>query len=329
MQPQLKIYRDADAKPDAPGGDPAPAPAADPKAPADPKADPKTADPKPASLDLSSKVTLADGTEVTVADLAASHAKVKASGEAAAASDQVLEAYDVLLDADSSPDEWEDSARVVLTAKGYDEDAIDTYIEEYRPVAEGDDKPKKTAADDKRLSKLEKRQDRADAAATDATRRELADLFDKKVGAALDSHKDLTVLFDKVGTRDGKDAAAKLKKASRERIAEAVKSRIRTRYAETDTFDRAWIAEEAKKAVKGEAEYLQSVIGDLSKVGRAPETVAGDESGFALPDEPVAFPAVPKTRKERKEAFADLTKASIDSLLRGAQQADTEAATKA
>jgi len=71
------------------------------------------------------------------------------------------------------------------------------------------------------------------------------------------------------------------------------------------------------------------VIGDLSKLGRAPETVAGDESGFALSDTPVKFPDLPTKKADRQAAFKELTKASVDSLLRGAERADQAAETKA
>lgn len=302
--------------------DPKPTPAATPPA-SGVEGDPK----KPAGLDLSAKVTLADGTEATVGSLIAdAHDKAKLQSELAKVKD-LEKAYATLMSSDVTEKEYEAALRKVMVAQGYTKAQIDDFVEEQLGAGaeEGD---KSGGAEFKELQKeiaeLKKAQKAdLDRRKADETKR-LGKELDKSVRRGLDGSKEVRILLGKIKDRDGEEASAKARKAMEARVDRAARDHIQQRYSRGETFEETrWFGEAVTAAIKAEVEFLRSAIGDFSSLGRSPGTDTGQ---FILDREPVKPPEPSKitTRSEKDQARKQLTDWAVDALVRDAAAAGSK-----
>jgi hypothetical protein len=244
------------------------------------------------TLDLDTKIKVG-GKEMSLADLIGAQAQLEAlttqNKELGAFREGMLD----LLDADLAPAKrkeilvgWYKSAGLTH------EDAVKTTEAELaRSAAPAGSKPKKGEAG--WLPEEEGDEDEEDDV------NEEVDLLKKQVEAltqqqsteargravksiqassvqALDSHKDLGILFTRIGERAGDkkvEAVTKAKALFATRVEKRVGELIRAAYTQTGKFDPDRIPEFAVKAAGELAEEQKAVIGEFQSLGKSPATV--------------------------------------------------------
>jgi hypothetical protein len=213
----------------------------------------------------------------------------------------------ILMSGDASPRQQEESLRYIMKTEGYSPQQVDEYVqqtigqEEIVPpnkagqeeliVAPEPKKPETETADTgyndilARLDRMENQQRKErDERQIEQLENQYTVAVDKVMGG-----DEVKLLLDKA--KDMGQDIEKTRKSIRDNIERSTMTRLRerkTRFPDADITG-TWVEEEAKGAVGDTVGLFRSVIGDPSKVSRAPETESGLE-GFD-PDTP---PEVPK-----------------------------------
>ncbi len=269
-----------------------------------------------AAVNMESKVTLADGTVVTVGDLVQSRSQLGEARTENTKLGRTVSAVKSLFDENTEASGREAATRHILAESGYNPDEIEHYLsitglsgtgdddsgEEYDDEGEGAaaEKGSMSVAQQNRMRELENQVEAQGRVQHKARVQQLNEMMNRELDATLDSHPQLKVLFD--GTKsiqganlpeaDKTKAVQKAKDAVRRQLKRQALDQLSARRAEAGAFDDSWFAEEINKAVPTVLDIYQSVIGDINRLGRTPETVAGRDSAVdaLLSREPVAAP---------------------------------------
>lgn len=254
---------------------------------------------KQTPVNLESQVTLPDGTVVSVGDLVHARSQLGEAQSQNAKLSRTANAVKALFDENTDVGGREAATRHILAESGYNPEEIEHYLSitgmsgtddddggEGEGYDEGDDKGSMSVVQQNRMRELEDKVEAQSRVQHKARVAQLNTMMDRELDATLDSHPQLKVLFE--GTRslqaanlsdaDKTKAVQKAKEAVRRQLKRQALDQLSARRTEAGTFDDAWFAEEINKAVPAVLEIYQSVIGDINRLGRTPETVSGGDS---------------------------------------------------
>lgn len=286
------------------------------------------------TVDLSSKVTLGDGTEVSVQELVEARSKVEGL-------EQYRDQARVLLTGDGEwTQERETATRALMADAGYSDAAIDAWVQqnsqaptneggitggpeeggqqqEEPPVAEPEkksneeEKSPEVLALEGQVRALQDRIDKSEERGAEERADRLSRRLDQASSGMLDSHKDIGVLLGKATELNGADDDEKRRNEISGEIRERMVQGLRDRANRGGKFQDSWIQEEASRAADAVASRYRMVIGDLANLGRAPETVAGQDE-FQL-TEPVKPPELDRNASsaERRDAAMKYTTGTL------------------
>lgn len=149
----------------------------------------------------------------------------------------------------------------------------------------------------------------------------LARELEDGVDTQLSGNKDVVAFVKKVeqlrGPEGTKEAVSKLKSNIRKRTIENLENR---RAQNRGHFDERWVREEAARAAKDVVMDHLSVIGDLDRIGRSPETGTGSE--MYLKSKPVEAPTFAGS-KSRGQMETEVSAYTRDALTRLALSTDS------
>lgn len=293
-------------------------------------APPKDA-PSPAALDMNSKIKMGDGSEVTVGELMNGY---QAHGQVVKERDDLatrMEGVMSLFNDDTTPERRETVTRQILTDAGYGTEEVDAYIDvvgmnsdvepdEYEDDDVTADDKQTVAPDNGRVQQLEQELELLKKGQHRSRVRELEASLDGNLDRVIDSHPKLKLLFEKTrdlqpgepGDQATKEAVMRAKAAVKGQLKREALEKMNIRRAQAGTFEDSWMAEEIDKAVEPVLSIYQSVIGDIDRLGRTPETVAGQTGRDVLARDPVPRP----DGKAGKDSVSKLKAWTEDSLLR-------------
>jgi hypothetical protein len=256
----------------------------------------------PPALDLTTKVKLEDGTEVSVGDLMKSHTEVadvtRQRDEYQSKMNNVMS----LFKEDTPMEQRQQATRAILADAGYGAEEIDAYMDVVglnpNEMGGGDDAAgaggdEGSGGDDQRTQQLEAQLSMLQRQQHQQRVRQLETTLNHELDKTVDSNKDLKVLFDKTlrlqssdaSDEDRAKAVANAKDAVKRQLKREALEQLNIRRSRAGMFEDAWMAEEVDKAVKPVLDLYQSVIGDINQLGRTPETVAGGATGRGVLDQ--------------------------------------------
>lgn len=267
--------------------------------------------------DPDAKITLEDGTEVTVADLIQSRKDLAEAIEINDTLQKDLEEVGVLFRADASMDQRESAVRNVLLNLGYEDDQIDGYLNAARqqaapaqapdpdededeieeielPDLEDDTEPSGGSNEDTMSDeKAERLQQELEAQRAELHRmrvRELRDNLNANLDRVLKSNPEIQKLIESARSTRGDDGVNQATQTLRAQLEQRALERMQARRTAAGTFEDAWMSEEVDKATEPVLGTFRSVIGDIDKLGRSSETVTGLDAQEILRSKPVPAP---------------------------------------
>jgi hypothetical protein len=269
-------------------------------------------------MDPETKVTLEDGSEISLAELIQSHKDLKDAIEINDTLQKDLQEVGVLFQAEAPPGRKEEAVRNVLQNLGYEDEQIEQYVQATRRTTE----PAASAAEDEDEDEVEeielpdfpeddedetsggetedpmsnsaeeiKAQLEAHRAELHKMRvRELRQSLDGQLDRVLKTNPEFQKLLEASRTLRGEEGARQAEQALRAQLEQKALDRMQTRRAAAGTFEDAWMAEEVEKAVEPVVGTFRSVIGDLDRLGRTSETADGLDAQEILRTKPVPAP---------------------------------------
>lgn len=269
-------------------------------------------------FDPQTKITLEDGTEISVAELIQSHRDLKDAIEINDTLQKDLEEVGTLFQADVPQDRKETAVRNVLINLGYEDEQIDQYIQatrsriqESQTADEGDTEEEieeieipDEALQDTETSGGDEEDTMADEQAEElraqieAQRaelhkmrvRELRENLNSNLDRVLKTNPELQKLLETSRSLRGDEGVKQAEQALRSQLERQALERMQTRRAAAGTFEDAWMAEEVDKATEPILGTFRSVIGDIDKLGRSSETVTGLDAQEILRSKPAPDP---------------------------------------
>lgn len=254
----------------------------------------------PSVVDLTTKVKLPDGTEVTVADLVESRTLLAEAMEKNKGYEEDMQQVRRLFGSSTTAEDRVSAITHVLKKQGYDDQQIAFYLQATGMTGEGGDEgeeeEEETVVDRKKTAKpspeVQELLERDKAREGEVRKLRLANLrakIDSALDKAVDTDPGIQLLLKRTGEwradpNDPGVAPKAIKEARatvRAQLERQAIEQLQLRRAKTGQNDvEPWITEEVGRAVKPVVDAFQSVIGDVSKVGRSPETVAGGDNPF-------------------------------------------------
>jgi hypothetical protein len=269
-------------------------------------------------MDADTKITLEDGTEVTLADLMQSHKELKEAIEINDTLQKDLQEVGVLFQADVPQDRRENAVRNVLETLGYEDDQITQYLDATRRVSTPpappedeieevelpdfpDEEPDTSGGSEEAAMTTPNMNDemtKAIQAQVEAQRaeihkmrvRELRQSLDSQLDRVLKTNPDFQKLLETSRTLRGDEGAVQAEQALRAQLEQRALDRMQTRRSAAGTFEDSWMAEEVEKAAEPVLGTFRSVIGDIDKLGRSSETVSGLDAQEILRAKPAPEP---------------------------------------
>lgn len=269
-------------------------------------------------MDADTKITLEDGTEVTLADLMQSHKELKEAIEINDTLQKDLQEVGVLFQADVPQDRRENAVRNVLETLGYEDDQITQYLDATRRVSTPpappedeieevelpdfpDEEPDTSGGSEEAAMTTPNMNDemtKAIQAQVEAQRaeihkmrvRELRQSLDSQLDRVLKTNPDFQKLLETSRTLRGDEGAVQAEQALRAQLEQRALDRMQTRRNAAGTFEDSWMAEEVEKAAEPVLGTFRSVIGDIDKLGRSSETVSGLDAQEILRAKPAPEP---------------------------------------
>jgi hypothetical protein len=268
-------------------------------------------------MDPQTKITLEDGSEVSLADLIQSHTDLKEAIEINDTLQKDLEEVGVLFQADIPSERKETAVKNVLLNLGYEDDQINQYLEATRtrlqqqaaPAQDDDDEVEEIEIPDEALQDTEtsggyKEDTMADEdkaalmAQLEAQRaelhkmrvRELRENLNSQLDRVLKTNPEFQKLLETSRTLRGDEGVKQAEQALRSQLERQALERMQARRATAGTFEDAWMGEEVDKASEPVLGTFRSVIGDIDKLGRSSETVTGLDAQEILRSKPLPDP---------------------------------------
>lgn len=226
----------------------------------------------PGVLDMSSKVKLSDGKEVTLGELAYGYQegqrKVQGLEQQNRALRQVQDAAFTLMDPESADDEERSGAvRVLLQAAGAEPEEIERAVQPKQATPGGDQVEQPSSQPQSYEDPVARKHIR------EMRLQQLNEQVDNAVSRALGSHESLQKVLGKAADK-GK-AQEMIRGSVRQHLIERLNERSKLN---NGRFDFSWIGEEGQKAAEAAMAPLSAVIGDPDQLGRSSETVTGPQA---------------------------------------------------
>lgn len=157
-------------------------------------------------------------------------------------------------------------------------------------------------------------------------RARLEGLLDTSIKSSLDKNTDLSVFLgalSKISPEEGEGAGSRLTQIH-EDVRRETLDRLRARRSANggNTWNDSWITEETEAATKAILGRLRTVVGDPSKMGRAPEASTGEDRFINKQPVPAPKPTKGMTIEKAQAATREW---AVDGLLRAASQPSTGA----
>lgn len=284
-------------------------------------------------LDMTTKVRMADGKEVSLGTLMqAREAATKAESER----DNYKSRVDSMLSLfqeDTSPEQREQVTRQILSDAGYSTDEVEAYMEVVGGSGEQIDPTKEYGKEEgkdngdgmspeiqQEMAKLRKENEEIRSNQTQSRVRELGFMLEKGLDHVLDSNPRIKVLLSKAtalapasaSDEDKRKATAKARASLKDQLKREALEKLNIRRSKSGTFEDSWMIEEIDRAVEPVINVYQSVIGDINKLGRSPETVTGGTPGRERLDrDPVPTP-VWKAGDDNRKKLTDWANDSLE-----------------
>jgi len=264
-------------------------------------------------MDPTTKITLEDGTEVTLADLMQNRKDLQEAVEINDTLQKDLQEVGVLFQAGITQDRRENAIRNVLENLGYEDEQIGKYLEATRqaPAQEPDeveeielpDLPDENediedssggeqedtmTAEREQILRQELEAQRAELHKMRV--RELRENLNRQLDTALKSNADFQRLIESARSTRGDEGVKQAEQTLRAQLEQRALERMQARRATAGTFEDAWMSEEVEKAVEPVVGTFRSVIGDIDKLGRSSETVSGLDAQEILRSKPIPAP---------------------------------------
>jgi hypothetical protein len=287
-------------------------------------------------IDLGTKVKLDDGSEVTVQELMKAREQLASATTRNRLLEKDVSHMNVLLKEEASPQERATALRHVLEQRGYTEEQIDQYLD-ITGLGEGEPASKPAGQDSsvggetevllEEIQTLRKEQERAKSEQKKTRVKMLRRALDEALDGTLDKNEKVGVLLGRVkelrsdpgDPKSVNKVLGEARKALRGLLERQTMEQLQLRRAKGEgEFDEEWFGEEAERAVDPVLGVYQSVIGDLSRLGRSPETAAGGASEL-LSRKPVPPPKW-DDKKSVGEVEADIQRWTEDTLMRAAAE---------
>ena len=272
-------------------------------------------------MDPTTKITLEDGTEVTVADLIQSRKDLARMVEINDDLQMDLEKVGHLFRAESTMDQRVDAIRSTLENLGYEEDQINEYIaqtqqklQDPEPETEPEPEPETeevelpdlpdenddiedssggSPEDDMSNEMTQQLQQELEAQRQELTKmrvKQLRENLNSQLDRVMDSNKELQKLLETSRTLRGDEGVAQAKQTLRAQLEQRALERMQARRTQAGTFEDSWMSEEVEKAAEPVLGTFRSVIGDIDKLGRSSETVTGFDAEEILRTKPAPEP---------------------------------------
>jgi hypothetical protein len=266
-------------------------------------------------MDPTTKITLEDGTEVTLADLMQNRKDLQEAVEINDTLQKDLQEVGVLFQAGITQDRRENAIRNVLENLGYEDEQIGKYLEATRQAPTPKPEPEEVEEielpdlpdenDDIEDSSGGEQEDTMTAEREQILRqeleaqraelhkmrvRELRENLNRQLDTALKSNADFQRLIESARSTRGDEGVKQAEQTLRAQLEQRALERMQARRATAGTFEDSWMSEEVEKAVEPVVGTFRSVIGDIDKLGRSSETVTGLDAQEILRSKPIPAP---------------------------------------
>jgi len=266
-------------------------------------------------MDPTTKITLEDGTEVTLADLMQNRKDLQEAVEINDTLQKDLQEVGVLFQAGITQDRRENAIRNVLENLGYEDEQIGKYLEATRQAPAPKSEPEEVeeielpdlpdenediedssggeqedtmTAEREQILRQELEAQRAELHKMRV--RELRENLNRQLDTALKSNADFQRLIESARSTRGDEGVKQAEQTLRAQLEQRALERMQARRATAGTFEDAWMSEEVEKAVEPVVGTFRSVIGDIDKLGRSSETVSGLDAQEILRSKPIPAP---------------------------------------
>lgn len=270
-------------------------------------------------MDPTTKITLDDGTEVTLADLVQNRKDLQEAVEINDTLQKDLQEVGVLFQAGITQDRREGAIRNVLENLGYEQEQIGKYLEATRQVPEPEPEPEPEddeveeidlpdlpdenediedssggeqedtmSAEREQILRQELEAQRAEIHKMRV--RELRENLNSQLDRVLKSNPDFQKLIESARSSRGDDGVKQAELTLRSQLEQKALERMQSRRAAAGTFEDNWMSEEVEKAVEPVVGTFRSVIGDIDRLGRSSETVTGLDAQEILRSKPIPAP---------------------------------------
>ena len=266
-------------------------------------------------MDPTTKITLEDGTEVTLADLMQNRKDLQEAVEINDTLQKDLQEVGVLFQAGITQDRRENAIRNVLENLGYEDEQIGKYLEATRQApapkpepeeveeielpdlpdenediedSSGGEQEDTMTAEREQILRQELEAQRAELHKMRV--RELRENLNRQLDTALKSNADFQRLIESARSTRGDEGVKQAEQTLRAQLEQRALERMQARRATAGTFEDSWMSEEVEKAVEPVVGTFRSVIGDIDKLGRSSETVTGLDAQEILRSKPIPAP---------------------------------------
>lgn len=302
-------------------------------------------------MDLDTKITLEDGSEISVADLVQNRKDLQETLRLNEGLQNDLQEVGVLFQAGVGQERREDAIKSILGNLGYDLPQIDQYLAATRqtptpdpepdpdPEAEEIDLPGLPDEDDyledssggARRSTMSEEREQVLRKELEAQRaelhrmrvRELRENLNTHLDRALKSNPDLQKLIESARASRGDEGVKQAEQTLRAQLEQRALERMQNRRQSTGTFEDSWMSEEVDKSVDPVVSTFRSVIGDIDKLGRSSETVTGLDAQEILRSKPVPAPEY-KPGVSVSDLESDIRSFAADSIKRALVSSPSE-----
>jgi hypothetical protein len=280
-------------------------------------------------IDMDTELEMEDGTIVTVGQLLSQAGQAQQAQERIQNLERFRDNATRLMRGEGTD---EQTAYEVLRGAGFSEQEAIQFSREYVEDQAGGDEEEggdmEEDVDEAAIEKMLKRTTAKAESQAEAAMRESRDLrlrylreeVERRVVDSIDRNPEIVKMLETLDKTRGREHATGAWRALQEQVREATIKNLYSRRDAEGRFNEDWVADEASRAAEVVAANYRTVIGDISGLGRSPETDGELES---LRSKPPVQPPEFKKGMDRGAADASVREFNVDALTRLA--ADTSA----
>jgi hypothetical protein len=280
-------------------------------------------------IDMDTELEMEDGTIVTVGQLLSQAGQAQQAQERIQNLERFRDNATRLMRGEGTD---EQTAYEVLRGAGFSEQEAIQFAREYVEDQAGGDEEEggdmEEDVDEAAIEKMLKRTTAKAESQAEAAMRESRDLrlrylreeVERRVVDSIDRNPEIVKMLETLDKTRGREHATGAWRALQEQVREATIKNLYSRRDAEGRFNEDWVADEASRAAEVVAANYRTVIGDISGLGRSPETDGELES---LRSKPPVQPPEFKKGMDRGAADASVREFNVDALTRLA--ADTSA----